>query len=352
MPGQDHVTKNDLYRGNAMGFKSLLLKCVDATNLYPLFNRYTKNTATVFMIHSVTPAGVRRDGAIPADTLAGHFEYLKRNNYRVLSLREYVQALIRHEKTHKSVVFTVDDGYRDFYLNAFDVFKSFGYPATVFITSDFIEKKLFFWWDTIEYVFQTTSLGQVDLDFIEMGQARLGSDEDRARVTQSVIFYCKKLPNDEKLILIARLVKLLNVDISCQPQGIYEPLSWDEIRKMNKSGIDFFPHTKTHPILSRISLEQQAMELREPKSLIEDRLGARGDIFCYPNGGRDDFTDETIAILKSSGYIAAVMGVPGFDSTGKTQDLFRLKRFVMPTESLLFKQYVSGLERFKSGILG
>jgi peptidoglycan/xylan/chitin deacetylase (PgdA/CDA1 family) len=334
-----------------MGLKSLLLKCVDAANLYPLFNRYTKNTATVFMIHSVTPAGVQRDGAISADTLAGHFEYLKRHNYRVLSLREYVMALINHESTYKSAVFTVDDGYRDIYLNAFDIFKSFGYPATVFITSDFIDKKLFFWWDTIEYAFQATLLDQVDLDYIEMGQARLGSDEDRARVTQSVIFYCKKLPNDEKLALIARLVKLLNVDISCQPQGIYEPLSWDEICEMNKSGIDFFPHTKTHPILSRILPDRQAIELREPKSLIEKRLGTKADIFCYPNGSWEDFTENTIAILKSSGYIAAVMGVPGFDNTKKQNDLFRLKRFVMPTESLHFKQYISGLEKFKGSIL-
>lgn len=334
-----------------MGLKSLLLRCVDAANLYPLFNKYTKNTATVFMLHSITPAGIRRDGAISADTLVDHFDYLRRHDYRILSLKEFVQALINQTDAYKSVVFTVDDGYRDFYLNAFNVFKSFGYPATVFITSDFIEKKLFFWWDTIEYAFQATSLDRIDLNFVGMGEAPLIDDHDRSQVAQAVTIYCKKLPNEEKLALITRLKKLLKVDISGQPREIYEPLSWDEIREMINSGIDIMPHTKTHPILSRISSTQQVAELQVPKSVIEEHLRRKADIFCYPNGDWGDFNEDTIAILKSSGYIAAVMGVPGFDSTKGQIDLFRLKRFVMPVESMQFKQYISGLERFKESVL-
>ncbi len=334
-----------------MGVKSLLLNTVDALNLYPIFNRYTKDTATIFMLHSITPSGIHRDGAISTDEMASHFEYLKRKRYNVLSLRDYINSLINHENTYKTVVFTVDDGYRDFYLNAFDAFKRFDFPATVFITSDFIERRLFFWWDMIEFSFQNTCNENIDLVSIGMGTADISTPQEKADIAQKITRYCKKLPNNEKLSLISDLVEKLQVDISDQPRGIYEPLSWDEIREMANHRIDFLPHTKTHPILSRIPPGEQEVELTEPKRIIEERLAKKADIFCYPNGQGDDFTEETITILKSAGYIAAVMGVPGFDNTQKDTDLFRLKRFGIPTEKPLFKQYVSGLERFKETLL-
>jgi hypothetical protein len=73
--------------------------------------------------------------------------------------------------------------------------------------------------------------------------------------------------------------------------------------------------------------------------------------FCYPNGGPDDFDEETISILKDSGFRAAVTGIAGFDYTTGSTDLFRLKRFSIPAKDILFKQYVSGLENFKGRVL-
>ena len=334
-----------------MGIKSLLLKTADTLNLYPIFNRYTKNTATVFMLHSITPSGSDREGAISADNLARHFEYLKKKDYRVLSLRNYVNAIINQESTHKAVVFTVDDGYRDFYLNAFDVFKEYDYPATIFITSDFIEKKLFFWWDAIEYAFQASASAQIDLKKTGLGEIDISTPQLKAKAAEAVTLYCKTIPNRDKLSFISELVNSLGVDISGQPLGIYEPLSWDEIREMHSHKIDFMPHTKTHPILSKIPPEEQVNELHEPKRVIEEKLGGKANIFCYPNGRPEDFTEETVAILKSSGYVAAVMGIAGFDNTQESPDLFRLRRYVIPVEGPVFKQYVSGLENFKSRIL-
>ena len=304
------------------------------------------------MVHKIAPESKRIDESITTERLREYCRYLKKHNYKVFSLTDYVQALINGHKTYKTVVFTVDDGYRDFYDHAYPVFREFNYPVTIFITSDFIEGKLFFWWDTIEYAISSTSKQEIDLSFMNREKMPLTDKPSKNRAITSITQYCKKLENKDKLELIGNLVKELEVDISGQPKGKYAPLSWDEIRDMQKDGIEFYPHTKTHPIMSHTTTEQKQEELAIPKKILEEKLNIKADIFCYPNGTSADFDEETIELLKSTGYIAAVTGMGGFDNTKSKVDMFRLHRFGLPDHPIWFKQFICGLEAFKFKLKG
>ena len=77
-------------------------------------------------------------------TLAeGAFEeqmrFLKENGYRVVSIDAFFDFLdYRIPLPPKSVVITSDDGWRSFYDIAFPILKRYGYPATLFVYTDFI----------------------------------------------------------------------------------------------------------------------------------------------------------------------------------------------------------------------
>jgi peptidoglycan/xylan/chitin deacetylase (PgdA/CDA1 family) len=331
--------------------KELLLKLVNLLHLYPLFNGFTKDTATIFMLHHIGDSSEHNENALSTLQLDQYFNYLKKHSYNVISLSHYIRALINHEDISKAVVFTVDDGYRDFYLNAYPVFKKYNYSATIFLTGDFIEGKLFFWWDTIEYIFKETKVDIIDFPQLGLNKVSLVDLKNRNDCASQVTVRLKKVPNADKLAMIEQLVRLLNVDISSQPRGIYEPLSWTEIREMKEHGIEFHPHTRTHPILSNVSVEQQKDELTTSKAIIEDKLNSKADIFCYPNGDLGDFNEDTISILKSTGYIAAVIGVSGFYHTKMKNDMYRIPRFAIPDGIIWFKQYICGLEYLKRKLL-
>ncbi len=332
--------------------KAFLLKLVNYLNLYSMFNGYTKNTATIFMLHRIDPEYENTSAGFSPALLREYFEYLKKNQYNVISLSSYMNALIKNEDTTKAVVFTVDDGYRNFYLNAFKIFREFNYPATIFITSDFINGKLFFWWDTIEYAVMSTKKRVINLPNWNLNNIQIKTDSQKAEAVSYIVGFCKKLKNTNKLNLIEKLLELLDVNISGQPMNEYAPLSWDDIFEMKKHGIEFHPHTKTHPIMSRISKAQKLEELSEPKQTIEKKLSVPANIFCYPNGGFGDFDEETIGILKSLNYIGAVTGIPGFNNTKNKTDMFRVHRFGLPSDPILFKQYICGLEQAKRQLLG
>lgn len=61
-------------------------------------------------------------------------------------------------------------------------------------------------------------------------------------------------------------------------------MSWNEIRELNKSGIEFGAHSRTHPDLTKTSPDQAIKEIVESKFEIENRLGVGVTDFAYPYG--------------------------------------------------------------------
>ena len=62
--------------------------------------------------------------------------YLKKSGFKVLSLSDMLAAVAAGKRTDNIVSITFDDGYRDFYLNAYPTLKRYGYPSIVYVVSD------------------------------------------------------------------------------------------------------------------------------------------------------------------------------------------------------------------------
>ena len=65
--------------------------------------------------------------------------FLKQQGYRVITLDEFFAFLdFKSQIPKKSVVITIDDGWRSAYEIAFPILKKYGYPATLFVYTDLI----------------------------------------------------------------------------------------------------------------------------------------------------------------------------------------------------------------------
>jgi len=69
---------------------------------------------------------------------AGQMRFLHESGYQVLGLLEAVSRLEAGRVSPKTVVLTFDDGYDDFYTNAYSVMSRHSFSATVFLSTDYV----------------------------------------------------------------------------------------------------------------------------------------------------------------------------------------------------------------------
>ena len=235
----------------------------------------------------------------------------------------------------KAVCITFDDGYKDNYTFAYPILQKYNAPATIFLTTGYIESSETFWNYKLCFAVWNTSRTQLEIE--GFGYYDLRSCRDRLKAMNRIISGLMKLPEREKNRSIEKLLQVLCVDIPDR-FGKELTLSWDEVLEMSKNGISFGAHTVTHPILTRLPIEDAREEITRSKKEIEERLGVPCNLFAYPNG---EFNTEIIELLKENVFKGAVTAIPRMIRRGDKP--FRLGRISAGPDFYTFKGSFSGL---------
>lgn len=123
-----------------------------------------KNKAIVLMYHNIgtPPKNVALKSLYVTPRMFRlQMWYLKAAGFNVVSMDDIIAFMDGKKTGQRLVALTFDDGFQDFYDNAYPVLKEYGYPSTVFLVSDLIGrynvwdyerlnvKKQLMYWDTI-----------------------------------------------------------------------------------------------------------------------------------------------------------------------------------------------------------
>jgi peptidoglycan/xylan/chitin deacetylase (PgdA/CDA1 family) len=228
-----------------------------------------------------------------------------RRHYHPVSMRQVAESLTGGPPLpDDALAITVDDGFRDFLDNAHPVFTTFELPATMFLVSDFLDGTLWLWFNQFDYLLKRTKR----------------KVENGAALRKAL----QRMPEIARMERMAELQAELEVDIPKQPPAEYAPLTWDEVRSLSRKNVEFGPHTRTHPILSTLTVDELRDEIAGSKHRVDAELGSSSLHFCYPNGTRADFTPDVIAVVKECGFKSAVTTEVGLVYAGS--DPFTIHR--------------------------
>ncbi|MFT7246308.1 MAG: biofilm PGA synthesis lipoprotein PgaB [Candidatus Azotimanducaceae bacterium] len=140
-----------------------MLKTVLKTMFKTMFKTMLKNLMLVTSLLAVAPlqaAVILQYHHIGADTPAitstsieafeQHLEYLAGSGLEIVSLSEIVAHPER--QTPQRVAITFDDAYDNIYLNAVPRLKARGWPFTIFVSTEYIDRKGFISWDQLRKI--------------------------------------------------------------------------------------------------------------------------------------------------------------------------------------------------------
>jgi peptidoglycan/xylan/chitin deacetylase (PgdA/CDA1 family) len=111
-----------------------------------------------------------------------------------------------------------------------------------------------------------------------------------------------------------------------QAEGEAPEVLMDEsrVREWLAAGHWIGSHTRTHPWLTRLSLEQAREEVGGSKRQLEDRFGVAIEHFCYPYG---DWNVSVRDLVIEAGYRTACTVEPGVNTPATSA--YELRRFTV-----------------------
>lgn len=260
-----------------------------------------KDQALILMYHRVSPRGQGVPDYSPNGITVTPAEFemqlrFLRRHYDVQPLAHIVAA-VRGERafTPNMCAVTFDDGWQDVYEHAFPLLKKYSIPATIYLTTGFIDGKNWFWEERSKYLLalihkaarrpdQTAAM----LESVRRELAPFGL-HDLLLVREN------KLPwflsqqgrgmkgwNAERRVDLMQCLERLAEKID--PNAPRPFMNWDEVHEMSRHNIEFGSHTVSHPVLPDLPDGRAMEELAGAAKRIHTQLGCAPRNFAYPYG--------------------------------------------------------------------
>jgi len=214
-----------------------------------------------------------------------------------------------------AALLTFDDGFVDHYEDVLPRLRARGLRGTFFLTEDacgdwprlLAAHKMHFLIARLGIeAFARAVLQTCEPAALPRGAARdvLGLDrwdDAGARAIKTLVSH--ELPFEEAERVLEELFAQHIGDSAAFAGTLY--LDAAMVREMAASGMTFGYHTRSHRLLSRLSPEDQEAELARGVGWIRALTGQATASFCYPWGGPQTYTRDTLRILRDSGYSVA-----------------------------------------------
>ena len=281
------------------------------------FKKRTEPTARILYYHRVNDDNDPFFPAISTKLFEEEMRFVSRQ-YRVVSLAELLNVLAGGSN-EPVLAINFDDGYQDNYQNAFPILQRYGLPASIFLTTGSIDSREPLWFEQMAQAVKKTTQECVDLGLDFPRRFWMRTQAERLESIQGIFEFLRNLQDSERQHWLAHMLRQLAVESDWERHD--KMLTWDQVRFMQKHGIDFGGHTVTHPFLSQAPDEQAAWEVSECKRRIEEELQRPVFHFAYPNGHEKDFGDSNKNVVRKAGYQAAVTSIwgPNYSSTDRME---------------------------------
>ena len=243
--------------------------------------------------------------------LTSHYQVITTSN-----LLAYVKSPKNNDLPPRAVLVTFDDGYCDFEEYAWPVLMRHGIPAVLFVPTAYPDHpEQIFWWDSLYQAIQNTNrTGDLNTP---IGTFSLSNVPSRNKAYQQFKAYIKSLNHSEALAI----VKEFCIELDVQPVA-NSVMSWASLRKMSRAGLTLGAHTRTHPLINRISLQEARDEVVGSLHDLKREIGDALPIFAYPSG---EFSDEVVRMLELEGFVLAFSTKRGINDIARMNPL-RLQR--------------------------
>jgi peptidoglycan/xylan/chitin deacetylase (PgdA/CDA1 family) len=291
----------------------------------------------VLMYHRITRPSDPFPG-LELSRFRAQMQWLKRR-CAVIAPEDLPQFARDSSRTRPAVLVTFDDGYRDYYDNAYPVLDELRIPAVVFLATSFMDNGGMIWTDALHWAAGATRNSTATLPWDRTAAFDLRAEAGR----EALLHQCKRHLKDAPDVDRRRWMDMLLAELGVagrEGEIARQMMNWHEVRataRLTRCG----GHTHTHPIMSQLEAPELEREVRVCRDRIATETGVAPRYFAYPNGRAADFTEAAKAVLRRHGFDFAFTTIEGMNA--RDADLLALRRIPTGAATLAdFAWLVSG----------
>ena len=188
--------------------KQVIKKLAFHSGLLRISSRINRKVLTILFYHGFSHPtennGLKKSIAkhLNIDDFEGHLKLITRY-CTPISLD---QALVNKRLPVNPIVLTFDDGYKNNYTYAFPLLRKYKVPATIFVTTGFIDQTNFLWTDRLEYIIDNTDSQSSNFQWQDCEfTLELSTEKERRKTTEYIKNYLKTLPEYKKLLFLDKI---------------------------------------------------------------------------------------------------------------------------------------------------
>jgi peptidoglycan/xylan/chitin deacetylase (PgdA/CDA1 family) len=251
----------------------------------------------------LSPIAENRALELTPQALHALLDWTRRRGFDVIRMDE-VKNRLSEPRGAKFIAFTFDDGYRDNFTEALKIFRDFGFPFAVNVTTGFVERTASVWWYTLEDILRQRD----SLHFAWDGSTRdwkWASEETREKAFLEIAALIRNQGRADRDRLVDTICEAAGVDPLQRTRELI--VDWDELKQFASIWhVTIGAHTAGHHTLARMSEPDLQAELVESKALLETKLGKKVRHLAYPFGGRDAVARREFDVARECDYETAV----------------------------------------------
>jgi peptidoglycan/xylan/chitin deacetylase (PgdA/CDA1 family) len=301
----------------------LVLYLMKFLGLFRLARRVTGHGLRIICYHGFAVAEeykYRSTLFIRDDFFRKRVEYLRRERYPILPLRDALDALAAGRLPPCATVITMDDGWRGVYTVGLPIIRELKIPVTVYVTTYYVENRMPVYTVTVSYLFWRAT---PQLIHLPRGIGTFDLECEAAEAEEATQNFGAALPPGDRLEFLKELASALGVSFyEIERQHLFEVMDEQQLRSLAAAGVDIQLHSHRHqwPLYDR---EMVKSEIAENRRFLQRAVSRPLEHFCYPSGVYGLHQAEWLAEL---GVKSATTIDPGLNYSHTSR--FALRRLV------------------------
>jgi peptidoglycan/xylan/chitin deacetylase (PgdA/CDA1 family) len=293
---------------------------------------------------AVWPSLPNRNFYIDIDFLDRLLTYLRRRNWKVVTVDEALELTRNPKADTRFVNFSIDDGYRDNYDLLVPLFRRHEVPITLYLTTGLIDRMMPMWWAGLEDTLLRRDSVVVDGREIDVSTA------EAKRQAYSRI---ESVWSDADSIACYRAFCDQN---RVDDDAIYSrhALSWEMVERLrNDPFVEIASHGAMHLRFSSLSDSEAFDALESGRRRLMEKLDIDIRHFAFPYGRSTDCGPRDFELARRVGFASAATSRKGLIRYG--QDPFQLPRNTLNgghKNVALVKLHLAGITGVVARMLG